>query len=96
MKGENSTKGLTDKLLSDGWLSLDIIPPDELVTVIDSKGNIEEAYPTWYSFKVSNQNINGKWTSDIVPCEPYWDGGWLINCEGISTKLENIIAWKMK
>lgn len=88
---------LTDNLLSDGWLSLDNIPPNDLVEVIDAKGNIENAYPTWYSFKVApTQNINGKWTSDVVPCEPYWDGGWLISCEGISKKIETIIAWKKK
>jgi hypothetical protein len=82
-------------ILPADWRGLSDTPPDELVEVIDSKGNKALAYPTWYPFKVvSNSNKIGKWTSDIVPCKPYWDGGWLIECVGLSKSIETVVGWK--
>lgn len=82
--------------IPNGWNSINITPPDELVDVIDINGNNGKAYPTYYPFKVvPNPNKVGKWTSDVVPCEPYWDGGWMIKCNGLQSDIDNIIAWKL-
>lgn len=92
---KNVSTGSSNTLLPVGWLSLDNIPPDELVQVIDAKGNTAHAYPTWYPFKVvPNPNKVGKWTSDVVPCEPYWDGGWMIDCEGLTSNVGTVIGWR--
>ena len=62
---------------------------------MDKDGNIGKAYPTYYPFKVfPNPNRIGKWSSDVVPCEPYWDGGWMIACEGLTSNINQIIAWR--
>jgi len=82
--------------IPNGWNSINITPPDELVDVIDKNGNSGKAYPTYYPFKVvPHQNKVGKWTSDVVSCEPYWDGGWMIVCKALSSDIDNIIAWKL-
>ena len=92
---KNVSTGSSNTLLPAGWLSLDNIPPDELVQVIDAKWNTAHAYPTWYPFKVvTNPNKVGKWTSDVVPCEPYWDGGWMIDCDGLTSNVGTIIGWR--
>lgn len=75
------------------WNELTVTPPDGLVQVIDDKGKKAYAYPTIYPFDVGKQ-INGKWTSPITPCEPYWDGGWMVACEGINTGIGKIVGWK--
>lgn len=77
------------------WLTTKETPPDELVEVIDKDGNTGFAYPTWYPFKVvPNPHKTGKWTSDVVPCEPYWDGGWLIKCEGLTSRVGDVVGWR--
>lgn len=75
-----------------GWQSLKNQPPDELVEVMDKEGNTGKAYPTYYPFKVG-ESTRGKWSSPIISCEPYWDGGWLIECEGLTSNINHIIAW---
>ena len=81
--------------LPEGYNSIDITPPDELVRVIDENENIANAYPTWYPFKVvPSKTKTGKFTSDIVPCEPYWDGGWMVECIMINTNIGHIIGWR--
>ena len=83
------------EFIGNGWFSLDNTPPDELLYVIDSDNNKAKAYPTYYPFKVvANPNKIGKWTSDVVPCEPYWDGGWMIHCEDLTSRIGMIIGWK--
>jgi hypothetical protein len=95
MKNEELNGNFAKPMLPADWRGLADTPPDELVEVIDSKGNEALAYPTWYPFKVvPNPNKIGKWTSDIVPCEPYWDGGWLIESVGLSNSIETVVGWK--
>ena len=74
---------------------LSITPPNETVQVVDKKGNKGFAIPTYYLFKVG-ESINGKkWSSPVIPCKPYWDGGWMIQCEGLEMpKINNIVGWK--
>ena len=66
------------------------IPPDKLLEVMDEKGNTGFAYPTYYHFKiidkkvVYNENMESK-----------WDGGWMIQCEGLTlSNLSKIIGWR--
>lgn len=84
--------------LPEGYNSIDITPPDELVRVIDENGKIANAYPTWYPFKVvASKTKSGKFTSDIVSCDPYWDGGWMIEygfSEKMTDKIGRIIGWR--
>ena len=78
------------------WNNLETHPPDELVEVIDEYGNTGYAYPTYYPFIVEpNPDKVGKWTSDIIQCEPYWDGGWMIKCDGLDTKINSVVGWKL-
>ena len=92
---EQETLPIANVLLPADWRGLADTPPDELVEVIDAKGNKAFAYPTWYPFKVvPNPNKVGKWTSDVVPCEPYWDGGWMIECVGLTNNVETVVGWK--
>jgi hypothetical protein len=79
-----------------GWVSVKDTPPNELVEVIDAEGNIAHAYPTYYPFKVvPNANKAGKWTSDVLPCPPYWDGGWMVACEDLTSKVGTVIGWRL-
>jgi hypothetical protein len=82
--------------LPEGWNSLEQTPPDQMVKVIDVNGNTSFAQPTWYPFKVvPNPKRSGKWSSDVVSCEPYWDGGWMIQCVGLTSEIEEVIGWKL-
>jgi len=79
----------------EGWNGLDNTPPDKLLEVIDAEGNTGVAYPTWYPFTVvPNPNKTGKWTSDVVPCDPYWDGCWLVKADGLECKVGDVIGWR--
>lgn len=67
------------------------IPPNELLEVKDKDGKTAKANPVYLSFKVDE---NG----NIMQCEPYWDGSWMIECEfkdgNIITKIDTIVAWR--
>lgn len=77
------------------WHSLDVQPPDSLVEVQDENGNIAKAYPTYYPFKVGKNKTGRRWGSEIIHCEPYWDGGWMIECEGLESNIDsNIVRWR--
>lgn len=85
-----------NSILPLDWCGLEETPPDEKVEVIDEKGNTAFAHPTWYPFKVvPNTNKIGKWTSDVVFCDPYWDGGWMVECVGMTNNIGSIIGWKV-
>ncbi len=82
--------------LPEGWNSLEQIPPDQMIQVIDINGNTSFAQPTWYPFKVvPNPEKSGKWTSDVIHCDPYWDGGWMIQSENLVSEIKEIIGWKL-
>jgi len=79
----------------EGWNGLDNTPPDKLLEVIDAQGNTGVAYPTWYPMKfVHDPTKKEKWTTKIVPCEPYWDGGWLVKAVGLESKVGDVIGWR--
>jgi hypothetical protein len=82
--------------LPEGWYPIDMVPPNKLLKVIDSDGKTGLATPTYYPFKVvPNPNKPGKWGSDVIPCEEYWDGGWLIEVHLFdSNELNDIIGWR--
>lgn len=82
-------------MLPAGWSAVTETPPDELVKVIDKNGRKGFAYPTYYPFKVGKSN-GGKWTSPVIPCEPYWDGGWMIAVSSgkLTSSLEEIVGWR--
>lgn len=78
-----------------GWNPISQQPPDELVSVIDKSGNLGTAFPCIYPFKVG-KGTGGKWSSPIIPCDPYWDGDWMVSNDvgSLSTKVDGIIGWK--
>lgn len=82
-------------LLPAGWSTVSETPPDELVKVIDKNGRKGFAYPTYYPFK-TGQPTGGKWTSPVIPCEPYWDGGWMVSVPKgkLISDLEEIVGWR--
>lgn len=70
------------------WFTMDKEPPDEFLEIMDENGNKAFAYPTVYPFKVGKKG-------NIIHCEPYWDGGWLIECNGLDSNIESrIIKWR--
>lgn len=74
--------------LPDGWHSIHTAPPDELLEVIDGKGNKAFARPTYYPFYFDKQ---GK----TVPCKPYWDSGWMVHCPDITPpNIGTITGWR--
>jgi hypothetical protein len=82
--------------MNKGYNDLSVTPPDEMVKVIDEEGVIGYAFPTYYPFKVG-ESVNGKkWSSPVIACEPYWDGGWLIQCKDLEIpQINNIVGWKI-
>lgn len=62
------------------WIDInEIQPPDLTLKVKDAEGNEGYANPTYYPFK---SKIGGK-KGEIEMCDPYWDGGWMIDCGGL-------------
>lgn len=84
------------------WIELekDIKPLNKSYQIKDEFGNIGFAQPTYYPFKLVGGN-GRKWSKDVVSCESYWDGGWLINCRGklttnITGKITHFREYKNK
>jgi hypothetical protein len=66
------------------WASCDTQPPDEWIEVIDDKGQVFIACPTFYPFRLEKKKI--------VMCNSYWDGGWMIN-SGFEN-VGDIVGWR--
>lgn len=83
--------------LPEGWNSVDITPPNKLIQLIDTIGNIVRAYPYYITFKLNivgkTNNPKDEWDG-IVPCEPYWDGTWMVNMSDLMPEFTNPIGWK--
>ena len=82
-----------NKITPEGWNNLKVTPNNTAVQVIDANGNTAIAQPTYYPFIVGSET-NGKWTNTITPCEPYWDGGWLVETDGLVRKIGDIVGWR--
>lgn len=67
------------------WQSVELNPPDEYLIIRDTEGNIAFGRPTYYPFK----KIDG----EIVPCAPYWDGGFITEGVGLDDQLKGDIAF---
>lgn len=80
----------------NNWNTLETPPPDTLVEVQDENGNTAMAQPTYYPFKIGPNKTGRKWGSEIIHCDPYWDGGWMIQCKGLECNIEGkIIKWRL-
>ena len=90
----NVSTGSSKPMLPAGWNGLDVVPEDTEVEVIDAEGNTAFAQPTYDPFKVVPQAPFTKWSSKIEPCEPYWDGGWLIACVGLDCPVGDVVGWR--
>ena len=91
----NISTGSSKPMLPAGWNGLDVVPEDTEVEVIDADGNTAFAQPTYYPFIVG-ERTGGKWTNKITPCEPYWDGGWLIGCVGLDCPVGDVVGWRYR
>jgi hypothetical protein len=78
------------------WNTLEVLPPDKLIQVQDKNGNIANAYPTYYPFKLGKNKTGGRWDNELIACEPYWDGGWIINCgASLESNIDSdIVKWR--
>lgn len=76
------------------WYGIDKTPPDKMVEVMDENGNTGNAIPTWYPFTVKPSASSKYGTLEM--CDPYWDGGWLVQCEGLNCTIGKIVAWREK
>lgn len=78
------------------WIRVnDRQPPDEVVAVRTDLGEEGVAQPTYWTFKVGKRT-GGKYTEKITQCEPYWDGGWMVDVSDWNfDKLKGVIVeWK--
>ena len=86
-----------------GWNGLDVIPPDEIVDVIDKDGNINIGQPTYYPFRLEKKNSDERkpWGFRATPvfyedgvCR--WDGGWLIygNLTTLTRDFGTVVGWR--
>lgn len=82
----------------NNWNPITISPPqDILVEVKDKNGNTAKAIATYYPFKIEENKTGRKWGTKIIPCEPYWDGGWLVegDINNPNNKIDSeIILWR--
>jgi hypothetical protein len=78
------------------WNNLEVTPPDLFLEVQDENGNLGNAYPTYYPFKVG-KTLGGKWSAPVLTCEKYWDGGWLIHSIGLGVNNidSSIVRWRL-
>ena len=89
-------------LLISGWHTLDLTPPNKRVQVKDMNGNIALAEPTYYPFEVKKYKGDERkqWGWRGTPAFygngiEKWDGGWMILCEGLSSKIDSdIVRWR--
>jgi hypothetical protein len=89
-------------LLVSGWHTLDLTPPNKRVQVKDINGNIAWADPTYYPFEVKklegDERKQWGWRGTPVFYGngiEKWDGGWMILCEGLSSKIDSdIVRWR--
>lgn len=83
------------------WRSLDEIPPDEFVEVIDKDGHIAVAQPTYYPFEMTKQtgDETKMWGWRGTPMfyqdgQSRWDGGWMINTGMAMKPFGYVIGWR--
>lgn len=89
-----SSGNIANAMLPAGWSPVNKTPPDELVKVIDKDGRKGFAYPTYYPFK-TGKPTGGKWTSPVIPCETYWDGGWMVSTGNkLTSDISEIVGWR--
>lgn len=77
------------------WNLIASTPPDELVEVMDDNGNIFKSQPTYYPFIVGENKRGGRWGHDIIPCQPYWDGGWNTQISFDLPDIGKIVKWRL-
>ena len=83
------------------WNSIIMVPPNEILEVIDSKGVIANAVPTYYPFEIiiKNNDRNKQWGWRGTPVfrennEEKWDGGWYIFNNLNSNKIDEVVGWR--
>ena len=78
------------------WFPLTKTPPDKKLMVIDKNNRVAYGQPTYYPFRTEPTPGGGKYSTKVIPCEPYWDGGWLIQVPpgSLSTDFFGVIGWK--
>lgn len=85
-----------------GWHTLDFQPPNELLIIMDDKGNLGHGQPTYYPFEVKklkgDEHKPWGWRGTVVHYEDgieRWDGGWLI-FDALDTPVKgDVIKWKL-
>lgn len=71
-----------------GWHTLEVEPPDKTVEIEDKNGNRAIAIPTYYPFTFDKNTC-------VLLCEPYWDGGWMIQCDGLESNIDSdVVRWR--
>ena len=76
------------------WKSIKETPPEQMLEVRDEFGNEAYAEPCYFPFKVVSTG-GGAWSSKIVPCEPEWDGSWMVQAKGLESPLKGkIVEWR--
>lgn len=78
------------------WKSIKETPPEQMLEVRDEFGNEAYAEPCYYPFRVEPDPENPQtWGSKVVPCEPEWDGSWMILAENLENPLKwPIVEWR--
>ena len=88
---------------NEGWNDLVVVPPDEILEVIDENGNIGLAQPCYYPFEVvkliGDERKGWGWRGTPIfytDGKPRWDGSWMIagNLFDNTERLSNIVGWR--
>lgn len=76
------------------WNTIEVTPPNKMLTIKDEFGNTGFAQPSFYDFFLVPQP-GPKYNCSVIKCDEYWDGGWLVLAVGLSSPIKGkIISWK--
>jgi len=65
------------------WVELKdgVVPEDKEYQIMDENKNVAFGRPAYFPFRTEGGN-GRPWTAEVIPCEPYWDGSWIIVIRG--------------
>jgi hypothetical protein len=78
------------------WNNITVLPPEDLLEVIDDKGNICKAYPRFHPYKTNSTIPYSQGHARIDAIDPYWDGSWIITTGTSREKMNfgRVVGWR--
>ncbi len=81
--------------VNNNWRSLDVTPPDKTkLELMDAIGKTAFGFATWYPFRSESMG-GGIYNVKITHCEPYWDGGFMVDVSDLEmNKIGQVAFWR--